>query len=95
MKKLVANLPVRVKTEIMDIWLDYQKMGSPEAKFVFQLDRAENLLEALECWQKDKRFPTLPWWEHADQVVGDKEILSLMEEISMAEVSRRGKKGKK
>jgi len=32
----------------MQDWLDYQKVGSPEAKFVFQVDRIENLLEALE-----------------------------------------------
>lgn len=86
LKKLVSTLPLRVGKECLAVWTDYQKMGSPEAKFVAQLDRIENLMEALECWEKDKKFPTLPWWEHAEQVVHDKEFLDLMEEISSTEV---------
>lgn len=89
-KKLVARLPLKIRTSIISIWLDFQKVGSPEAKFVSQLDRVENLLESLECWEKDKRFPTLPWWEDADEVVYDKELLDLMEEISAAEVKKSG-----
>ena len=87
-KKLIAKLPLRIRHEIMGIWLDYQKVGSPEAKFVAQVDRVENLLEALECWEKDRKFPTLPWWEHADEVIHDKELLELCEEISKAELTR-------
>lgn len=89
MKKLTAALPSRLKHEIMDIWLDYQKLQSPEAKFVVQVDRVENLLEALECWKKDKKFPTLPWWEHADEVIHDKELLAICEEISEEELTQK------
>lgn len=88
MQRLVAKLPLKLKTSMMKVWLDYQKVESPEAKFVSQLGRVENLLESLECWEKDKRFPTLPWWEDADEVVYDKELLDLMEEISKAEVKK-------
>lgn len=91
MKRLVVGLPLKLKTRMLDVWFDYQKVESPEAKFVTQLGRVENLLESLECWEKDKRFPTLPWWEDADEVVYDKELLDLMEEISIAEIKQSGR----
>ncbi len=92
LQKLIGKLPQDVKRDMMDTWLEYQKVESPEAKFVFQLDRIENLLEAFEGWEKNKSFPTLPWWEHADETVHDEELLRLMEEISKAELRQSKKK---
>lgn len=89
MQRLMSKLPPYVQSDMADIWLDYQNIKSPEAQFVIQLDRIENLLEALESFQKHKKFPTQPWWEHADEVVHDKELLGLMEEISRAELTKR------
>lgn len=94
LQKLTGKLPAEIKRDIMDIWFEYQKVESPEAKFVFQLDRIENLLEAFECREKDKDFPTLPWWEHTDEVVHDPELLEFMEEIAKAEL-RQSKSRKK
>jgi putative hydrolase of HD superfamily len=91
LQKLTNHLPADTKRDMMDTWLEYQSIGSPEAKFVFQLDRIENLLEAFESWKQDKKFPTLPWWEHADETVHDEDLLQLLEEISKAE-SRQSKK---
>lgn len=86
LKRLIAKLPTHLQEDITNTWMDYQNMESPEAKFVFQVDRVENLLEAFESFEKDKKFPTHPWWEHADEVVHDKELLELMEEISKKEL---------
>ncbi|MDP2736128.1 MAG: HD domain-containing protein, partial [bacterium] len=61
MRKLTSKLPQAMKKDIMSVWEDYQKVESPEAKFVLQVDRAENLLEALECFEQDRSFPTQPW----------------------------------
>src|SRR3989344_4028869 len=96
MKKLTANLPPAIRGAIRNVWADYQKMERPEAKFVLQVDRIENLLEALECFENDPNFPTQPWWEHADEVVADKELLSLIDEISSEEerISNKRRKGK-
>ena len=89
-----------MRKDILDAWADYQKMESPEAKFVVQVDRAENLLEAFEQFEENHNFPTQPWWEHADEVVHDRGILDLMEGISKEELrivkeSRRKKGGEK
>lgn len=92
LEKLTHKLPAEIRKDLMDAKLEYHKVESPEAKFVFQLDRIENLLEAFESWEKNKGFPTLPWWEHADEVVHDPELLELMEEISKAEIRQSKKK---
>ena len=89
LKKLTSKLPEDIRKDIIESWLDYQKLESHEAKFMEQLDRAENLLEALESWEQDKKFPTLPWWEHADEVIHDKALLDFLEEIEQEEIGKK------
>ncbi len=84
--RLIAKLPKYVQNDMMRVWMDYQRVESPEAQFVVQIGRIENLIESLENFEKNRKFPTLPWWEDADEVVHDKELLELMEEISKAEI---------
>jgi len=92
LKKLTLRLPKKLKKEIVDLWLEYQKGGSAEARFVSQLDIAENLLEALEWWKKNKKFPTQPWWEHADEVIDDPTLLKFLKEIEKEELKNRRKR---
>lgn len=99
LQKLTVKLPSNMKRDILDAWADCLKMESPEAKFVIQLDRIENLLEAFEQFEKNRKFPTQPWWEHADEVVHDKELLGLLDAISNEELhilkKKRGTRIKK
>ncbi|MDP4007191.1 MAG: HD domain-containing protein [bacterium] len=95
-RKLTAKLSPGVKREILAAWDDYQKMESPEAQFMLQVDRIENLLEAFEQFEKDSKFPTQPWWEHADEVIADKDLHAFLEAISRKEISMlQGKKQRK
>jgi putative hydrolases of HD superfamily len=94
-KKLAKKLSPEMRRSILDAWHEYQKMESAEAKFVLQVDRAENLLEAHEQFEKNHKFPTQPWWEHADETIGDTELLGLLEAISQKEVSMLKKKKRK
>ena len=89
LKKLTLKLPIKLKKEIENIWLDYHKRKNPEARFVFQLDMIENLLEALEWYKKNKKFPTKPWWEHADEVIDDSALLKFLKEIEKEELITR------
>lgn len=86
LKKLTACLPNAFKKEVLDLWSEYQKGKSPEAKFVSQIDVIENLIEAFEWWKKDKKFPTKPWWEHADEVVDDPILLEFIRTIAEEEL---------
>ncbi|PJE69446.1 MAG: hypothetical protein COU98_02025 [Candidatus Staskawiczbacteria bacterium CG10_big_fil_rev_8_21_14_0_10_38_10] len=86
LEKLTSKLPKEIKREIRNLWLEYEMCKTPEGKFVNQLDMAENLLEAFECWRNDKKFPTRPWWEHADEVIDDPVILEFLKEIEKEEL---------
>lgn len=99
-RKLIDKLPREMGESILNMWLDYQKAESPEAKFVHQVDRAENLIEAFEYFESNPKFPTQPWWEHADEVITDKTLLELLEvisqnELNMLEGRRRKKESKR
>lgn len=91
LKQLTAKLPKKIQEDMFTSWIDCQKLESPEAKFMEQLDRTENLLEALESWEQDKNFPTLPWWEHADEVIHDQALLDFLEEIEHEEIGKSKK----
>lgn len=89
LKKLTSKLSKNLKKEIEKIWLDYHRGGSAEAKLVAQIDMAENLLEAFEWWKKNKKFPTQPWWEHADEVIDDPVLLKFLKEIEKEELKKK------
>ena len=89
LQKLIKDLSPNEKKEILSYWHDYEFGNSKEGRFVRQIDRTENLIEAFNCWQRDKNFPTLPWWEHADQVIDDPTILSFLKVIELKELGKR------
>jgi len=87
--KLTSSLPAELKNEIFVLWREYVKGSTKEGKLVFQVDKLENLIEAFECWMKDKNFPTKPWWEHADEVIDDPELLEFGKEIEKRELKKK------
>ncbi|MFH1401897.1 MAG: HD domain-containing protein [Parcubacteria group bacterium] len=62
LKKLTLKLPMKIKKEIMDLWMEYEKGLSKEGRFFRQADRMENFLQAYEYWRKYKNPPLGPWW---------------------------------
>lgn len=89
LKKLVSKLPKEIRKEMTDIWFEYHRGKSSEAKFVLQLDTTENLIEALEQWKKNKNFPTRPWWEHTDEVIDDPVLLDFLRAIEKEETGNK------
>ena len=79
LKKLISKLPLTLKEEIKNLWNDYEKGLTREGRFVRQLDRVENLLQALEYWKKDKQFAMDPWWIQIEELVDDPLLLEFME----------------
>lgn len=80
LEKLVAGLPVFLKKEIENLWLDYEKKMTPEGRFFNQTDRMENFLQALEYWKKYKKPPQKPWWLWAREFFDDPLLLDFMRE---------------
>lgn len=59
----------------------YEKGLTPEGRFVRQVDRVENLLQALEYWKKGKRFAIGPWWIQIEELIDDPLLLKFMKAL--------------
>jgi len=81
LEKLILKLPSNLKKEIRSLWLDYEKGLTREGRFVRQIDRVENLLQALEYWKNNKQFAIEPWWLQIEELVDDPLLLEFMESL--------------
>jgi putative hydrolase of HD superfamily len=81
LEKIIFKLPPSLKSEIKHLWQDYEKGLSKEGRFLKQVDRVENLLQALEYWQKDKKFPIDPWWIQIEELVDDPVLIEFIKEM--------------
>ena len=75
------KLPSGLKKEIRNLWADYEKGLTREGRFVRQVDRVENLLQALEYWKKDKSFTIGPWWVQIEELVDDPILLKFLKNL--------------
>lgn len=81
LETLVSYLGSVLRGEVMDLWLEYEARKTKEAKFVHQIDRLENLLQAVEYFEEDEHFPTKPWWLHAKESIDDPDLLLFMDSL--------------
>jgi len=81
LEKVVKTLPKDLRQEIFLLWEDYDTGKTKEGRFVKQLDRIENLLQAMEYWKKDKNFPIAPWWEQLKGLIDDPKLLEFMQAL--------------
>ena len=81
LEKLIVKLPSDIKKEIRNLWADYEKGLTREGRFVRQVDRVENLLQALEYWKKNKQFAIKPWWVQIEELVDDPILLEFLEAL--------------
>jgi len=77
--KITSKLERKLREEILDLWLDYEEGRTKEGRFLKQVDKAENLLQALEYWKKDKNFPIVPWWIEAREIFNDPLLIDFIE----------------
>lgn len=78
---LIKRLPLKIRKEIKNLWEEYEKGNSKEGRFVRQLDRMENLLQALEYWEKKKNFAIGPWWVQIEELIDDPTLFQVMEAL--------------
>jgi len=81
LKKLIAKLSPRIKNEIENLWVDYERGLTPEGRFFRQTDRIENFLQALEYWKKYKKPPQKPWWLWAREFFDEPLLLEFIHEM--------------
>ncbi len=77
--KITSRLDRNLREEILNLWLDYEEGLTKEGRFLKQVDKVENLLQALEYWKKDKNFPIEPWWIEAKEIFTDPLLLEFID----------------
>ena len=82
LKKILKKLPKYLQKEMVALWLEYEKGLTKEGRFVKQLDRVENLIQAFEYLKEGNKFAISPWWEQKEELIDEPillELLSLLE----------------
>lgn len=79
--KLIENLKPKPKKEIMNCWLEYERLSSKDGRFVKQGDKIETLLQALEYWGPKPNSPVLGWWEEVEDLVDNPILIEFLKKI--------------
>jgi putative hydrolase of HD superfamily len=79
--KLTKKLDPQMRKEILDLWHDYRTRGSPEAKFLGQLNILAVLLQGLLYEKEYPEFSAAPIWEWAFEHCDDKICIPLLDEM--------------
>ena len=56
-KKITEILPPKIAREIRNLWIEFEERLTKEGRFIYLLDKVENLFQATNYWLKDKSFP--------------------------------------
>lgn len=76
--KLLLKLPKDLKSEIRNLWLDFEKGSTKEGRFVKQADKVENLLQGLEYWKKYGKIQHKLWMRWIKEILDDPVLLKFV-----------------
>ncbi len=81
LEKLIDELPKKLKDEILSLWLEYEEGASYEGRFVRQVDRIENLIQALEYKSVDSDLAINSFWLTVKELVDDPILLEFIKQL--------------
>mgnify|MGYP001586262197 FL=1 len=64
--------------DILGLWNEYEERKTPEAKFVYQIDKLETLLQAFEYSRKYKKLDLSEFWENFGKKIKDPELTKIV-----------------
>jgi len=79
--KLLFSMPSDMKEEIRNLWLEYERMSTPEAKFVKQADKMANFLQGIDYWRKEGKIQHNLWVRWIKEIIDDPILLDFLNEI--------------
>ncbi len=88
LEKLISLLPPDLGEEIFSLWEEFKKGLSKEGRFVYQVKKIEELLQALQYAKRDKSFPLDPWWVEIREKIDDPYLINLIEVLSKMNISK-------
>jgi len=92
LEKLISKLPCNLKEEIRNLWIDFEKGLSREARFTKQIDKAENLLQGLEYWEKYGRIQRDLWIRWAREIFDIPVLIEFEQAIEKKFVQKKTKR---
>lgn len=81
LKKIIKKLPEEAQNEFLCLWEDYAYGKSKEARFTYQVNRLETLLQALEYAREDKKRPYNSWWIGSKEKIDDPILIEFMKSL--------------
>lgn len=81
LKKITSKLPRKLRKEMIELWLEFENRSTKEGKFVKQLDKMENLLQALEYWKEQGQIQRDLWIIAAREWCIDPLLIEILNEI--------------
>jgi len=85
MKEILKSLPAKQRGEYWDIWNEYNRGNSSEARLVRQVDKLEMAVQAVEYRKTGAGGETDEFIESALKVVEDEDMLDLLRKTSLKE----------
>lgn len=92
LNKLIADLSPSLKREIKNLWLDMEEGLSKEGKFLKQIDKMENLIQALEYWKEQGQIQRDLWIISAKEWCTDPLLIDFLSELDKKFSKKGGKK---
>lgn len=93
-KKLISGLPRELKNEIKELWEEYEKQLTKEARFVKQFDKVINYIQGIQYWEKYGKIKHDLWMIRIREVIDDPDLIQLVEEFEKEIFSKKKKKKK-
>jgi len=81
---LILNLPDKLKRQIRNLCLEYEKGFSEEARFARQANKMENVIQALEYWKEQGKIKKDFWINSAREVFTDPIFIEFLEVLDRA-----------
>lgn len=81
LEKIIGDLPEELQNEVESLWLEYEEGMTEEGKFLRQLDRVENVLQASEYQAENKKLPMGSFWEQIRELVDDPDLISFVKAV--------------
>ena len=82
LKKLVRGLPNELKTEVEELWHEYEYGTSAEGRFLKQVDRIEKLIQSIEYKEQNKYEPRIdPYWQQLKELLDDPDLIKFVESL--------------
>lgn len=91
LNRLISKLPSNLKSEIKNLWLDYEKGLTKEGRFVKGVDKIENLLQGLEYWKRYRKIQHKLWMRWIKEWIDDPLLLKFIKVIEKKFLKKNGK----